>query len=126
MPGWQGCLDPGPLHVADTSNCKVGDLIESGGGEVEIGEGTAFTPICKGDNDTLALVGYPDLPAAHGVVVGVGTVIAGESIKEQVGNGCNVVGVLVDDSASTKTGRVESTLAALDTGHEAWGATTTT
>lgn len=59
--GWIGegkgeDLIPNPSNSRETTDGKVGELVERGGREVEVGDSAAFATVCEGNYDALSLV----------------------------------------------------------------------
>jgi hypothetical protein len=112
--------------LVDATDAEIGEVFESRRRKIEIGDFASLTTIGEGNNDALAIVCYPDFPAAHGVSIGVSTIVTRIVIEEEVRDSSDIVGVLVDNTTSTQTGSVESALSGLCTSHEAGASTTAT
>lgn len=107
----------------DAAKVGVSDLFERSGREIEVCHGACFTAVREDDVDGLSLEVCTDLPAAHGILVGVATIVTRVRVKEETGRGSNVLAVVVSNSASTETSIVKSALARLGTKEEVDGAT---
>lgn len=74
-------LDVNPSHAGQPSETLVGEDIECGGREIEIGVGTSSTAVSDSDGYGFSAVSSFDLFSTDGVVVGVSAVISRVSIE---------------------------------------------
>lgn len=106
-------LLPNPSHAGDTAKSSIRKEIKCRGGEIKISELAGGTAVDDGDRDTLASVCCKNLFATNGVLVGVGAVIPGEAVEQQLADSDDVVRRRVRDAACSETRCEKGTLAGL-------------
>jgi len=106
--------NPLPSHAGKTASTEIRQLAESRRREIKVSTLARFAAISERDDNTFSLVGHFDLSAAHGIVIWVDTIVAGECIKKEMGSSGDLLTVVVCDAASTKAGAIPSSLTGLE------------
>jgi len=99
-------IDEPPANTVKTAERHISELRKCGRTEVNRLTRASHTSVSYGHVDRIALISGCNPFAANGIVVWVGSVVAGEIVIEELRHSYNVIGVYVGDTTSTESGSV--------------------